>query len=141
VPDDLDAARLAELAGKVVAGARPACAPVFAAWRALEVPSAPKAAALHQMNALRELRAGLHGAAVVANGLTPIEALSVKTPHMAAIFGWPAPVEVTDAQKADWARAEEATTSAIAHAYDGLEDGERAELVELAVALHDATKG
>jgi hypothetical protein len=140
VPDDLDAARLAALAGRVVAGARPACAPVFAAWRARTVPAAPKAAALHQMNALRELRNGLHGAAVVTAGLTPLEALSVKSPHMVALFGWPEPAAIEGLQPL-WDTAEERTTAAIAHAFDALDDRERDELAELAAALHDATKG
>jgi hypothetical protein len=139
VPDDFDAARLATLAGQVVAGARPACAAVFCGWRALEVPSAPKAAAVHQMNALRELRHGLHAAAIIATGLTPIEALSVKTPQMAPIFGWPGPIEVTADQTATWEQAEAATTTAIAHAYESLSDDERTELTDLARTLHTAT--
>jgi hypothetical protein len=139
VPDDLDAARLAQLAGQVGAGARPACASVFCGWRALDVPVAPKAAAVHQMNALRELRHGLHAAAVVTWGLAPLEALSVKTPAMAPIFGWPGAIEVTEEQTARWEEAEAATTRAITHAYEALTDAERDELTELARALHAAT--
>ena len=45
VPDDVDASRLGDLAGRVVQTARPAGAPVFAGWRALSVPDAPKARA------------------------------------------------------------------------------------------------
>jgi hypothetical protein len=137
VPDDIDAARIAALAGAVVAGARPACAAVFAGFRALPVPAAPKAAAVHQMNALRELRLGLHGAAVVASGLTPLEALAVKTPQMGPIFGWAELPDVTELTPR-WDEAEARTNQAIAHAYLGLDDAERAELAELAVALHRA---
>jgi len=140
VPDDLDAARLGTLAGQVAAGARPACAPVFAGWRAMDVPSSPKAAAVHQMNVLRELRNGLHGAAVVASGLTPLQALSVRTPHMVPLFGWPE-AAATDGLQALWDGAEERTTAAIAHAYEGLDDAERDELAALAGALHSATQG
>jgi hypothetical protein len=140
VPDDLDAARLADLAGRVAADARPACAPVFAGWRAMPVPAAPKAAAVHQMNVLRELRNGLHSAAVVSAGLSPLQALSVKSPHMVALFGWPEAAP-TDGLAPVWDGAEARTTEAIAHAYEGLDDAERAELAELAGALHAATKG
>lgn len=140
VPDDLDAARLAELAAQVVAAARPACAPLFAGWRAVEVPDAPKTAAVRHLNALRELRNGLHSAAVVSAGLTPLEALSLKTPHMVALFGWSAPAE-TDGLQAAWDDAEQQTTRSMAHAYATLEDAERAELSDLANALHHATKG
>src|SRR5690606_36984929 len=68
-PDDLDAGRLAEVAGRVVADARVAGAPVFAGWRTLEVPTDPKAAAVHRLNGLRALRFGLHAAAVLSTGL------------------------------------------------------------------------
>lgn len=140
VPDDLDAARLAELAGQVVAAARPACAPVFAGWRAVPVPDAPKAAAVRQLNALRELRNGLHGAAVVSAGLSPLQALSVRSPHMVALFGWSEPAG-TEGLQPMWEAAEERTTSAMAHAYESLDDAQRAELAELAGALHEATRG
>jgi hypothetical protein len=138
VPDDVDAARVAELAGQVVHSARPACAAVFAGFRSLPVPTPPKAAAVHQMNALRELRLGLHGAAVVSCGLSPLEALSVKTPHMAPIFGWAELAEVSGLEDR-WQEAEERTNQAIAHAYEGLDDAQRDELAELAGALHEAT--
>lgn len=138
VPDDLDAARLAELAGRVVTGGRPACAPVFAGWRALPVPTSPKAAAVHQMNALRELRNGLHGAAVVSAGLTPIQALSLRTPQMVAMFGWAEAVD-TDGLSPVWEAAEQNTNRALAHAFDPLDADERVELAALANALHQAT--
>src|SRR5215203_3481414 len=64
--DDVDWARLAELAGRVVDAASVAGAPVFAGWRRMPVPAGPKAAALHQLNGLRELRMARHGAAVTA---------------------------------------------------------------------------
>ena len=140
VPDGFDAARLAELAGAVVATARPACATAFAGWRALPVPAAPKAAAVHQMNVLRELRNGLHGAAVIAAGLTPLQAVSLRSPQMVGLFGWPEPADTEGLQEA-WAGAEAQTNVAMAHAFDGLTDGERVELVDLTGALHEASSG
>jgi hypothetical protein len=98
------------------------------------VPDAPKSHAVHQMNALRELRHGLHCAAVVASGLTPHEALSLRTPGMVPIFGW---TEVADVEglAPRWDGAEAATDAAIAHAYDALDDGQRDELVDLVGGL------
>jgi hypothetical protein len=140
VPDDLDAVRLAELAGQVVTAARPACAPLFAGWRAVDVPASPKAAAVRHLNALRELRNGLHGAAVVSAGLTPLEAVSVRSPAMVALFGWSTPA-ATEGLEAAWDIAEEHTTRSMSHAYEVLDDKERDELADLANALHAATKG
>lgn len=140
VPDAVDAERLATLAGKVAAGARPACAPVFAGWRAMSAPAGPKAAAVHHMNVLRELRNGLHGAAVISAGLSPLEALSVRSPGMLGLFGWAAPAE-TDGLLPAWESAEEQTNRSIAHAYEALDARERAELVELAEALRESVAG
>jgi hypothetical protein len=141
IPDQVHADRLATLAAKLVASARPACAPLFAAWRALPVPDAPKAQALHQMQLLRELRGGLHAAAIITHGLSPHEAVSVRSPAMAPLFGWNEPVADPEAFRAIWEQAEAATNRAMAHAYAGLEDRERDELVELMVAVDAATSG
>ena len=140
MPDGFDATRLADLAGAVIAGARPACAPAFGGWRALPVPSAAEAAAVHQMNVLRELRNGLHGAAVIAAGLTPLQAVSIRSPQMVALFGWPEPAD-TEGLQAVWEGAEAQTDVAMAHAFEGLTDAERGELVDLAGALHAALSG
>ncbi len=135
---DVDLARLAELLGTVVAGADPAGAPLCAAWRSMPEPGVdrPGALVLHRLNVLRELRGGLHGAAVLAAGLSPLEAVVVKTPHMAGIFGWPEPLpDVVDRADA-WSEAERATTRALARAAFGhLEPAARAELAELCAAV------
>lgn len=140
VPDDLDATRLADLAARAVAAARPACAAVFAGWRALPVPRSAKAASVHHLNGLRELRNGLHGAAVITAGLTPLEAMSVRSPQMAPLFGWPDLADTTGLQER-WEQAEERTTASMAHAFEGFDGGEREDLVSLVNALHDASTG
>jgi hypothetical protein len=140
LPDDLDAASLASLLDQVVAAARPACAAVFSGWRALPVPDAPKAHVLHQMNALRELRHGLHAAAVVAAGLTPHQAMSLATPAMVPIFGWSEVADTTDVRPR-WEAAEAATNVAMAHAFEGLDEQGRDEVVARMRELHEATAG
>lgn len=140
VPADLDAGRLGDLAGAVVTAARPAGAPVFAGWRALPEPASAKARAVHHLNALRELRLGLHSAAVLASGLSPHQAVSIKSPGMAPLFGWGDLADATNLQ-ASWDDAEARTSAAMAHAYTELSDDERATLVELADALQAACRG
>lgn len=142
VPDELgpDLGRLAELLDAVVVQARPAGAPVFCGWRALPVPESGKAHVVHQMNALRELRHGLHLAAVLAAGLSPLEALSHNHPQMAPLFGW-ADLADTTTVGPRWDAAEAATTVAMAHAYEGLDDAGREDLVTLVGQLHAAVKG
>ncbi len=136
LPDGVDYGRLAELEGKVVSAASAAGAPLFAGWRELEEPEDPKAMALHRLNALRELRGALHGGAVLAEGLSPLQALSVRTPFMAQVFGW-GDTELPDPEphKAAWDRAEEATDRAMARHLAVLDDAERARFVELCGAV------
>lgn len=142
LPDDLDHARLAELAGRVADAASIAGAPLFAGWRELAEPDSPKALAVHRVNALRELRGALHGAAVITQGLHPRLAVARRTPYMLEVFGWQPPhPEKDDALRGAWAAAQEATERAMAPAYEALTEAERAELVELVDAVQAAVTG
>lgn len=140
--DEADLERLAHLLGTVLSGANPAGAPLFAAWRAHAEPGpgSPRALVLHRLNVLRELRGGLHGAAVLAHGLSPHLAVSIRQPFMLGIFGWGDPhpdVEAVGGETGEWAAAEAATDRALASAYAGLDDAERAELDELLTTLDE----
>jgi len=138
LPDEVDYARLAELTGRILDGASPSAAPLFAAWRAVSEPGDPKELALHRLNVLRELRGAVHGAAVVSFGLAPLEALLIKTPFMAELFGWAEPYPEVESRRAVWEQAEAATNHALARAYSVLKAGELAELVDLASTAHSA---
>ncbi len=84
------APRLAELAEKVVRGSQAIGAPLFAGWRILPLADDAPARVAQLMTTLRELRGGLHLAAVLSTGLTPREAI-VAGPggaSNAAFFGW-----------------------------------------------------
>ncbi|UDY34470.1 helix-turn-helix domain-containing protein [Dermatobacter hominis] len=133
IPDGTgDLTRLAELCGAVIAAADATDAPVFAGWRALEEPDGERELVVHRMNALRELRAARHGAAVREVGLEPVDAFFIRTPYMAAIFGWPEPTSEPDEEtKARWALAEELTDRAFAKDLEVLGDEELDELCQL----------
>lgn len=137
LPADVDYDRLAELAGRVVSASSIGGAPLFAAWAAMPEPSSPAALALHRLNLLRELRGARHGGAVLAAGLTPEQALGVKTPFMAALFGWPEPSEPSPEVAAAWEQAEQLTNRAMAAGFDALDESARDELV----VLCDAARG
>ncbi len=135
----VDYGRLAELAGKVIAAADGSGAPVFEGWRALPEPSGERELVLHRMNALRELRAARHGAAVLEVGLAPVDAFMVRTPFMAAIFGWPEREEKPDeATKEQWKRAEALTNEAFGRDLAVLEADELDEFCRLAEATRAA---
>ncbi|MFM7618084.1 MAG: SCO6745 family protein [Actinomycetes bacterium] len=133
--DGPDYRRAAELLGRVVQGASPAGAPLFAAWRSLDEPTDDKALVLHRLNALRELRGGLHAGAILAAGFQPLEAVMRSTPHMAGIFGWPEPHPDSSVMQIAWDGAEESTNVAFGRALEVLSADERAELVALCEAI------
>ena len=136
LPDELDYVRLAELLGRVNDGASPSAAPLFAAWRAVPEPEGPKALALQRLNVLRELRGAVHGASILAFGLEPLEAVLIKSPFMAGIFGWVEPFPEVASRHAEWEQAEAATNRIMARAYAVLDESELSELVDLATTAH-----
>jgi hypothetical protein len=131
--NEVDWARLAELAGQIVSGATVAGAPLFAAWRTVDVPVEPVLAAVHQMNLLRELRMARHGGAVMAVGLDPGDAVRHNSPQMAGLFGW-SDAEVPAEAPALWDEAEALTNRATARDYAGLSPAEATEFVSLCEA-------
>ena len=143
LPDFDGLARLNELMGAVCAATSPAGASLFAGWRDLPLPGAdqPKALAQHLLNSLRELRGGLHGGAVLAAGLSPLEAVAFNSPYRAPIFGWD-PESLPDgaAVKDRWKAAEAGTNAAMGAVLSVLSDAERVEFVELLTALHAAVQ-
>lgn len=139
IPDDIDVATLASLAERVAAAADATDAPVFAGWRDLPVPPNPKAAAVHHMNSLRELRFARHANAVLATGISPKDALHHRQPHMFAIFGWGDPADYSSAVAADWDQAEQVTNTAMAEALSVLGADELDTFVALANAAYAAS--
>ena len=137
---DVDLDRLAALLDTVLTGARSSAAPLFAAWRLQPEPDPSRSAALvlHRMNVLRELRGGLHGAAMIGHGLDPHVAVSIGGPVMLGLYGYDGPHPDAEGAEAKetWARAAEAGEVALgAAAFAVLEESERDELVELVTGL------
>jgi hypothetical protein len=134
-PEDFEWSTLAALLGRVVEAAAVAGAPLFAGWRALPEPTDAPALALHRLNALRELRGALHGAAILTVGLAPVEAILVKTPAMIPVFGWqeapPDPAPFNER----WVLAEARTDRMFGRHLAVLDADERASLVELLNSL------
>ncbi|MCX4092862.1 SCO6745 family protein [Nocardia sp. alder85J] len=135
--------RLAELLQAVAAAAEVPGVPLFAGWRVLPAAADAPARVLQYAHVLRELRGGLHLMAVLAAGLTPLQAVLISGsplspgPIQARAFGWAEPFEeITAATRARWESAEAVTDALIAPAFAVLgEDGaELAGLLERAEA-------
>lgn len=133
----VDWSRLSELAGKVADSATVAAAPLFAAWRNVDLPTGERRVALHRMNQLRELRMARHGAAIVATGVDPADAVRHRTPQMLGIFGWDG-ADVSPAVAASWTEAERLTNIATERDYAVLTAAESAEFIGLCTAAQAA---
>ncbi|MFE3542641.1 hypothetical protein ACFXK0_06695 [Nocardia sp. NPDC059177] len=135
--------RLVELLQRVNAAAPTPALGLFAGWRAMPLPADGPAAVLQATHVLRELRGGLHLLAVLAQGLTPLQAILIAGspiadgPTQAQRLGWTAPFEeITDDQRVRWAAAEKLTDELIEPCFDALDDTERAELATLMTEAH-----
>jgi hypothetical protein len=133
-----DHARAAELLGRVARDASVAGAPLFAAARLLPEPGDPVARAQHRLNLLRELRGALHGAAILTVGLSPLEAILVRTPEVAELFGWKPPFPAPDPFRDRWSLAEARTDRMVGRHLSVLDAAELQELVEILRAIGDS---
>jgi hypothetical protein len=133
--DVADWPRLADLLDRVVAAAPVAGAPVFAGYRALPTPAEPKPRALHLLDAIRELRGALHGAAVLTVGLTPVEAIAVLVPDMLPVLGWDEEAPDAAPLRERWNLAEARCDRMLGKHLAVLDENERQELVDTLKAL------
>jgi len=129
------AARLAELAGAVAAGADPAGLSLFAGWRAEPWPDDVEGRVAFLLHMLREFRGSVHVLAVVAAGLHPRDAvLAHGGADHGKQFGWPEPFAQVGPELP--AAAEALTDTILVQRYaEILGADECAELVELVQAL------
>jgi len=134
--DDAAVEQVGSLGMKVVEATSPAGAPVFAAWRELPRPEDTQGLALYVLDALRELRLAYHGAAVLSAGLAPVEAMAVKSPAMAPVFGWNDPLPDAELYRERWDEAEHATNLVMGLALSVLDDDEAEAFVGACAAVH-----
>jgi hypothetical protein len=124
--------RLAVLLARVADSADPAGAPLFAGWRALPRPDDAAGAVAQLLMVMREHRGGQHAMTVLAEGLTPVEAVVTGGgAGNAKFFNWPTPLPDPEPLRAAYANAEARTTRLAARAYEVLSPDERRELVDL----------
>jgi hypothetical protein len=127
------AERLAELAEHVAKAADVAGMSLFAAWRAQPSTAEPTGRATQAVHVLREHRGAAHAIAVVASGLTPLQAILAGPGGVAnaEFFGWTGPFEDVSGLAERRARAEQVTDDIVAPAYAALSAAEQQELADL----------
>lgn len=137
--------RLDELGRRVIQAADPAFGSVFAGWRAMPQPSDVGARVALTVHVLRELRGGAHIAAVLACGITPLDAVLASPappprggPEWAGHLGWTGPfrdpTEVSEARM----DAERLTSKMLEPVYGSLGDADLDEFAELIETTRNA---
>ena len=131
------ASRLAELGERVATGCSSAGLSLFAGWRSEPLPADAPARAFFLVHVLRELRGSAHIVAVLASGLSPVEAVLASNGVAGAErFGWvgPFPDVAPDAK----AGAEALTDDLVEGLYRSvLSDAEIDEFATLVSAARD----
>ena len=134
------ASRLAELVDRITSNADNSGLALFAGWQAQPLPDDAPGRCYQLLHVLRELRGSVHIVAVVAEGLTPLEAVianpSNSSPEngssaQAERFGWTGPFPDADALRAQFERAESLTDEIMGRFVSVLNAAEQTELVRL----------
>ena len=97
----------------------------------MPLPDDPPGRVIQQIQVLRELRGGHHGTAVLAAGLSPMEAMVASGTGMMGPYGWAEPYPDPESLRDRYATALATTERLVAPAYEGLSEADRDRLVEL----------
>ena len=134
--------RFNQLAGRMVAGFSPVGVPLAAGWRAVSLPDDPAARAIQLVHVLRELRGGLHIAAILAHGVGLVDAVMATEGEMVVgMYGWDPPYPDVEAARAAKAPAEKTTNEMAARTFAVLDDAEVDEFADLAETLNTLSAG
>jgi hypothetical protein len=130
-------------AESVITAVDPAGLALFAGLAAEPVPADAPARAMHLTSVLREFRGSAHLLAVVASGVEPKVAHYIRRPEMFAVFGYSPEEtpEVTEADRAGLARADELTDRLVGGPYSVLSATEGRALVDGLEAMSAALAG
>ncbi|MDV6286622.1 SCO6745 family protein [Rhodococcus jostii] len=130
--------RFVELGEKVLAVAPAANLPLFAGWRALPRVADSPGRAMQVLLILRELRCGIHLAALTAAGITPVEANMLnKGEEYCALLGWTAPLPAVEHLRSRRAEVEQTTNDRVSRIFaSALTLAEIEELAQITTAMN-----
>lgn len=135
------AERLAELLATIVDQADPSGLALFAGWQTQARVNDALGRCYQLLHVLRELRGSVHIVAIVAHGITPLEALLVNPGSagdaQAKRFGWDGDFPNAESLHAASASAEELTNVLMARHLDVLSENEQNELITLVTEVND----
>lgn len=99
--------------------------PLFAGIAAEPLPDDAAARAYRNVCNLRELRGSVHLLAIVATGMSPLTAHTIRRPGDVASFGWESAPEITDEDRALLDLADELTDRLLVPSVEALTDARR----------------
>jgi hypothetical protein len=115
---------------------------LFAGWRGEPMPDDAPARAAHVIHVLREHRGSAHVVAVVATGLSALEAILTQSgAEHAKFFGWTEPMPEVGSLSDRREGAEELTDRLVAPAFTSVSDEELARFTEVLSLCRDAMRG
>ena len=130
--------RLDELGRRIVDAAPVNLGAVFGGWRSMPTPEGYGARVALTTHVLREMRGAAHSVAVVASGITPLDAILASTnapprtgPPYAEAMGFTGPFRDPEEVREARLAAEASTARIMATYYDVLTDDELSEFGEL----------
>lgn len=124
----------------VFAATEPRSQALYAGWRAMPVPDDPAASAGLTIQTLRELRFGFHVHGLSAVGMTPVEAIIVRTDtNHAKFFGWSEPFPDPEPLMDKHRQAEEITSARMAEVYEAIDADQRVHFAATVKAIAEIT--
>jgi hypothetical protein len=99
--------------------------PLFAGIAAEPLPDHPAARAYRNICILRELRGSVHLLAIVATGVSPLVAHTIRRPDDVTSFGWESAPDISDDDRARLAVADELTDRLLVPPVEALTDDQR----------------
>jgi hypothetical protein len=130
--------RLDELGRRIIDAAPVNLGAIFVGWRSMPIPAGHGARVALTTHVLREMRGAAHSVAVVASGITPLDAILASTnapprtgPPYAEAMGFAGPFRDPEEVREARLAAEALTARIMGTYYDALDDGELSEFGEL----------
>jgi hypothetical protein len=109
-----------DAAETIVASVDRSALALFAGIAAEPLPDDPAARAYRNVCILRELRGSVHLLAIVATGVSPLVAHTIKRPTDVASFGWEAAPDITDDDRSRVDAADELTDRLLVPSFEAL---------------------
>jgi hypothetical protein len=114
-----------EAAEAIIDGVDRSALPLFAGIAAEPLPDHPAARAYRNICTLRELRGSVHLLAIVATGVSPLVAHSIRRPDDVTTFGWESAPDISDADRDRLAVADELTDRLLVEPIEALSESQR----------------